>query len=109
MFAFTAVPNERHCAMPPADFARAAQLHLRLPLALLAGATTCECGAVIDCDGTVMCICILSCRACTGDRTLWHGLITDVVARISQTANMHVPHSARRPRVAPLAYVYPPD
>ena len=88
MFAFNAVPNERHGAVLPATFVNAVQLRLRLPLSLLrlAGVTTCKCGAAMDCYGDH----ILACRACMSDRTPWHDLIVDVVARMAQTANMHV-------------------
>ena len=80
MFAFNAVPNERHGAMFPAAFVNVLQPHLRLPLSLLAGVTTCTCGIDIVCYAHH----ILSCRACMSDRTPWHDLIADVVARMAQ-------------------------
>ena len=59
----------------------------------------------MDCYGDQ----ILTCSACMSDRTSWHDLIDDVVARMARTdchANIHVAlaHSARRPRAASLAY-----
>ena len=48
MFAFDAAPTVGHGAMLPASFVDAVQLRLRLPLLLLAGITTCQCGCAMD-------------------------------------------------------------
>ena len=52
-FAFNAVPSQARGAMLPMSFVTACQLHLRLPLSLLQGITTCVCGAAVDCYGAL--------------------------------------------------------
>ena len=91
--------------MLPATFVNAVQLRLRLPLSLLAGVTTSKCGAATGCYGDHT----LTCRACMSDRTPCHDRVVNVVARMAQTANMHVPHSARRPRARAASLAYPPN
>ena len=113
MFAFNAAPTVGHGsgAMPPASGSfvamDAAQLLLRLPLSLLAGMATCECGCAMGPFGDH----VLSCPSCLCDRTQFRGLVVDAVvvdvARHTSHYNISMfltPYinSSRRPRAGSL-------
>ena len=86
--------------MLPVSFMTVVQLSLRLPLSLLAGITTCKCGAACDPYGDH----VLSCCHFKSIRTPWHDLIVDVAARMASRAGFHVSHDSRRPRAVSAAY-----
>ena len=76
------------------------ELRLRLPLSLLAGITTCKCGAHMDPFGDHA----LSCVHFESLKTPGHNLIQEVVASMSSCANFRVTHDSRRPRAVSHAY-----